>query len=118
MFEWKRNREQQLLHLLGEKSLKVDNMDMWVWKDSETIEYIIKSAYRILKEEAQGDEVAMYKSFLGITAQPSSHFTAWMVMEDKIATNANLERRGITIGSNICCMCREEGNDIPPFLYL
>ena len=81
---------------------------MWVLKYNDTSEYTVKSAYKILKEEAQGDIVAMYESFWRINAQPLSYFTAWRVMEDKISTKANLERRGISIGSNICCLCEED----------
>jgi len=97
-----------VVHLLGEKSLKADNMDLWVWKENDTYEYTVKFAYKILKDDAQGDVVALYKSFWRIKAQPSSLFTAWRVMEDKIATKANLERSGINLGSNICCLCEED----------
>ena len=76
LFEWERNQKQQLVRLLEEKSLKVDRVDKWVWKESGTKDFTVKYAYKILKEEAQGDEVPVYECFWRIKTQPSSHFTA------------------------------------------
>jgi len=50
---------------MDEKSLKVDKANKWVWKESETKDFTVKSTYRILKEEVQGDDVAMYDFFFG-----------------------------------------------------
>jgi len=49
----------------------------------------------------------MYESFWRIKAQPSSHVTTWRVLEDKIASKENLERRGISTGNNMCGLCGE-----------
>jgi len=64
----------------------------------------VKSVYIILKEEVQGDEVATYECFWRIKALPLSHFAAWRVMEDKIASKENLERKGISSRSNMCSL--------------
>ncbi len=36
----------------------------------------------------------MYEGFWRIKAQPSTHFTAWKVLEDKIASKGNLVKKG------------------------
>jgi len=90
---------------LGEKTVNADKEDTWVWKDGETKVFTVKSAYKILKEDIQGD---LYVGFLRIKAQSSPLFTTWRVMEDKIASKTNLARRGISMLSSICCLCGEE----------
>jgi len=69
---------------------------------------MVKSAYTILKDEIQGDGVDMYEGFWRIKAQPTAQFTAWRILEDKIASKVNLERRGISLVGNTCNLCREE----------
>jgi len=54
LFERERNQEQQLVHLMDEKSLKVDKADIWIWKESETKDFTVKSAYKILKRKLRG----------------------------------------------------------------
>jgi len=39
-------------------------------------------------------------------ALPSAHVTSWRVIENKIATKVNMERRGVQVESNLCCLCR------------
>jgi len=43
-----------------------------------------------------------------LKAQPSTLFIAWRVQDDKIATKANLVRRGICMVSSFCGLCGEE----------
>jgi len=59
-------------------------------------------------EEVQGDGVALYEGFGRIKVQPSSHIIAWRVIEDKIASKENFERRETSMVNNICSMCGEE----------
>jgi len=94
--------------LMGSKSISMEKEDWWVWKESETTEYTVNSTYIILKDDEQGEVVAMYEGFWRIKAQPSAHLTAWRVLEDKITTKSNLVKRGISVENNICSMCGEE----------
>jgi len=64
-----------LIHLVEENSLKVDKVNVWVWKENETKDFTVKSTYRVLKEEAQVDGVAMYEDIWRLKSQPSSQFT-------------------------------------------
>ena len=47
-----------------------------------------------------------YNSFWQIKALPSAHVTTWRVIENRVATKVNLERRGIQIENNICNLYR------------
>ena len=78
-----------------------------MWKVSDTTEYTVKSAYSVLKDDEQEEEIPMYEGFWRTKAQPSAHLTAWRVLEDKIATKANLAKRWILVDNSICRMCGE-----------
>jgi len=39
---------------------------------------------------------------------PSIMFIAWRVLENRIATTVNLERRGIVVDNLLCCLCGKE----------
>ena len=50
---------------MGSKSINEEKNDRWVWKDSDTTEYTVKSAYSILKDEKKRKGVPMYEGFGG-----------------------------------------------------
>jgi len=70
--------------------------------------FTVKSAYKILKESAQGEEGDLYVGFWKVKAQSSALVTTWRVLEDKILSRGNLARRGIRMDSCICYLCGEE----------
>jgi len=90
----KRICNKKLCIFLGEQRIRADKKDTWVWKDEETTVYTVKSAYKMLKEEVQVDDKDLFVVFWRIKAQPTSHITAWRVLNDIIASKANLVRRG------------------------
>jgi len=78
-------------------SLSLENKDRWVWKDDDCIGYTVKSTYGFLRGKVYGDPLSLYSYFWKIKALPSTHVTAWRVLENKIATKINLEKRGVVI---------------------
>ena len=50
----------------------------------------------------------MYEGLWSIKAQLSTQITTWRVLENKIESKVNLERRGISFAGNTCSMCGEE----------
>jgi len=84
----------------------LETKEKWVWKGCESVEFFVKSAYSLLRGEEAEDCPKMYNFFLRIKALPSAHVTTWRVIENKIATKVNLERRGVQVKSNLCCLCR------------
>jgi len=52
-FQWEDLGTRSLMSLLERNAEKEDT---WVWKHGETKMFTVKSAYRILKGDAQGDE--------------------------------------------------------------
>jgi len=84
----------------------METVDRWVWKDSDSTEFSVKSAYGFLRGEESEEDLRRYNFFLEIKALPSAQVTTWRVIENKVACRVNLERRGIKIESNLCCLCR------------
>jgi len=50
----------------------------------------------------------MFKKFWKSKVVPTALFTTWRVLENKLATKANLERHGITVASSKCSLCGVE----------
>jgi len=50
----------------------------------------------------------MYNFFQKIKAFPSTHVTAWRVIENKISSKVNLERRGVGVRATFvaCAGCQ------------
>ena len=105
-FTWEEEQARQLLEKISNKRLKLEIGDRWVWKDSETEGYSVKSAYEILRGERGEEDSRLYKFIWKIKALPSAHVTTWRVIENRVASKVNLERRGIGVESNICIFCR------------
>ncbi|XP_068498245.1 uncharacterized protein [Phaseolus vulgaris] len=87
-----------------EKEIRLleDRWDSWAWNDEESVVFTVKSAYKMLKEEGQGVERELYGGFWRLKEQPSSHLIAWRILEDKIASKANLVRRGLCMTTVMC----------------
>jgi len=78
-------------------SLVLENEDRWVWNYGDSIDYFVSSAYSFLRGEEEGEAKQLHSSFWMIKVLPSAHVTAWKVLENKLATKANLERHGVEL---------------------
>ena len=92
LFAWEKDKVSQLLEMISNKRPELETIDIWVWKDSETTTFLVKSAYELLKGD-EGEEDYRIKVF------PSAHVTAWRLIENKVDSKVNLESRGIGIES-------------------
>jgi len=50
----------------------------------------------------------LYEALWSIKVLPSALTTSWRVLDDRLPTHANLERRGLILESNRCAMCGED----------
>jgi len=94
--------ESQLLHKLRGLRLVLEMEDSWVWKDGVFLTYSVKSVYVSLRGDSKGESSSMYERFWRIKALPLAHVTTWRVLENKIVTKVNLERRGVVVESILC----------------
>jgi len=56
----------------------------------------------------EGENVTVFKQLWRCKSLPSALVTAWRVLENKLATRLNLEKRGIAVESPLCSLCRVE----------
>ena len=82
LFDWENSQEAQLLQEVHGKGLVLSIEDSRVWK--------------------VGKDGCSVKSY----AFPSAQFTAWRVLFNSVATKVNLERRGVSVDSNLGSFCR------------
>ena len=78
--------------MISNKTLEMETMDRWVWKDSDSTKFSVKSAYGFLRGEGSEEDLRRYKFFWKIKALPSAQVTAWRVIENKVAYRVNLDR--------------------------
>ena len=79
--------------------------------------FSVKSTYGILRVEAKGGNLRLFNFFWEIKALASAHVTTWRVIENKIASKVNPERRGVVVESNLCCLCRVLGESTSHFFF-
>jgi len=106
LFDWENSQEAQLLQEVLGNAPVLSIEDSRVWKVGKDSEFSVKSAYAKLRGPYEGDNmfVSLWKSY----ALPSAQFTAWRVLFNSVATKVNLERRGVSVDSNLCSFCRME----------
>ena len=94
----------------------LDKEDRWVLKEGEEFGYTVKSAYLRLREDGVGENGMVFKKFWKSKVVPTTLVTTWRVLENKLATKANLERRRIIVASSTCSLCGVE--EITPICSL
>ena len=82
--------------------------DRWVWKVGGLQTFSVISAYSLLRRDVEVDFSPTYSKLWSCKVVPSALVTAWRVLENKIAIRVNLERRGVLVGSPLCCLCGKE----------
>jgi len=82
--------------------------DRWVWKGGGDQLFSVNSAYSLVRRDCEVDHSPIFRKLWSCKAVPSTLFTAWRVMENKIANRVNLERRGVLLESSLCCLCGKE----------
>jgi len=83
----------------------LEENDSWVWKDGEFLIFTVNSACNCLRRAHEGENVFVYKKFWRSKVVPSALVFTWRVLENKIATRINLERRKIAVKSLLCGLC-------------
>jgi len=79
--------------------------DSWIWKAGGFQTFAVNSAYIQVRKDKVGEFSPVYSKLWRCKVLPSALITAWRVMENKIATRANLERRGVVVENSLCCLC-------------
>ncbi|XP_068483176.1 uncharacterized protein [Phaseolus vulgaris] len=103
---WKDLKE--LVQLLQGVKLDLGEVDSWGWKVGGCQTFTVNSAYVQLRRDRVGEIFPVYSMLWRCNALPSALYTAWRVMENKIATRVSLVRRGVVVENSFCCLCGKE----------
>jgi len=63
LFAWEEEQESKLLELTSKKTLEMETVDIWVWKDGDSTEFSVKSFYGFFKGEGSEEDLKRYKFF-------------------------------------------------------
>jgi len=108
LFVWEKQIVVHFSQAVQGASFDLDKEDRWEWKEGEKLGYTVKSANLRLRGDKVGENGTVYKKFWGSKVVPTALVTTWRVLENKLATKANLVRRAITVTSSICSLCEVE----------
>jgi len=86
-------------------SLSRERKNEWQWRDDKAKVYTLNSAYTKLKNNNFVQECFSYSGFWKMKILPSAQFFEWRVIITKVATQDNLEMRGIEVGNRMCVLC-------------
>ena len=111
-FEWKKPLEEQLVQLLQGTKLEPRKEDCWIWKAEGFQTFTVNSAYVQVRKDTVGEVPPVYSKLWRCKALPSALLTSWRVIENKVATKVNLERRGVVIENPLCGMVEESSNHL------
>ena len=95
LFEWEKTQICQLLEKVHGMSLVSGIDDKWSWKCGASIEFLVNSAYGLLREEIHGVLSSYSNFFWNIKALSAVKVMAWRVLEKKIATKVILARHAL-----------------------
>ncbi|XP_068497922.1 uncharacterized protein [Phaseolus vulgaris] len=89
-FDWEKSLVEQLFQSLQEVKLVFGEADSWVWKIRESQTFSVNSAYVQVRRVRGGEYSPVYSKLWRCKALPSALFTAWRVLENRIASRVNL----------------------------
>ena len=98
----------QLCQALHEVRMDLGEADRWIWKVGGIQTFSVNSAYSLVRRDCEVDFSPIFSKLWSCKVVSSAFFIAWRVLENKIATRINLERRGVLVESSLCCLCGNE----------
>ena len=104
-FEWEKPLVEQFFQLLQGAKLESEKADCWIWKAGGFHTFTVNSTYFQVRKDRVWEVSPIYSKLWRCKALPSALVTAWRVMENKIATRVNLERRGVVVENLVCGLC-------------
>ena len=99
---------EQLVQRLQEVKLVLGEADNWVWKVRGCQIFTVNSTYVQVMRVRGGESSPVYSKLWRCKVLPSALFTAWRVLENRIAYRVNLVRRGVAVENSLFYPCGEE----------
>ncbi|GKU94169.1 hypothetical protein SLEP1_g7697 [Rubroshorea leprosula] len=114
LFNWEREEAKELQKKIEGKQIHKDIPDTWKWEHSKEGNYSTKTAYRLLANEQNGRETtSIYKRVWNPIIPSKISAFNWQLLQDRIPTKSNLQRKGIIsgLGDRKCALCEGEVED-------
>ena len=116
LFLWEKLLVEQLRQALLSVMMVLGEEDRWVWK-GVGLHFSVSSAYSLVRRDRVADSSPVFGKLWRCKVAPSVLFTAWRVLENRIATRANLVRRGVVVDCSLCCLCEKGGRALPSLVF-
>jgi len=107
-FDWEKSLEGQLHQVFLEARLVMGEVDSWVWKVGGLQMFSVNSTYIHVRKDRDVVSSSIFSKLWKCKTVPYVVHTAWRMLENKLATKVNLERRGMVIENSMCCLCGKE----------
>ncbi|GKV16403.1 hypothetical protein SLEP1_g27050 [Rubroshorea leprosula] len=114
LFDWEREEAAELQRKIDSMRIYKDIPNTWKWEHSKESNYSTKTAYKLLTNELNGlDATPVHKKVWNPIIPSKISAFNWQLLQDRIPTKSNLQRRGITteLEDGICALCEEEVED-------
>ena len=103
-FDWEKPLVDHLLQVLLKARLAPGETDRWVWKVEDHQIFSVNSVYTHVRKDREGDSSPVFSKLWKCKVVPSVVLTAWRMLENKLSTRVNLERRGVMVESSLCSL--------------
>ncbi|GLT41442.1 hypothetical protein SLA2020_155080 [Shorea laevis] len=89
----------------------VDNNDIIYWKETQNGDFTTTSAYNLLLKSIASPIAGCWSKIWKVKAPPKTKTFLWLVLHNKVLTNASRMEKGMTIDDK-CPRCQNGGEDV------
>jgi len=86
------------------------------WQREKEVGYTVQSGYRALREDHHGQHRECFKYLWDLKVPGTTKIFGWKALLDRLPSKANLEMRGMGMGSNHYPLCAKEVETIQHLL--
>ncbi|KAH1226713.1 putative ribonuclease H protein [Glycine max] len=113
-FRWRRSLFDSEIHMavsfledIEGKSIQPHTADQWLWTADPTGHYSVKSAYKMmLAESAEESHDSTFEELWNLKIPSKVSVFAWRLLNNRLPTKVNLQRRHIEVNDSSCPFCR------------
>jgi len=106
-YVWEENMEGELFSSLTTGVIRQEVQDHLVWRGDPKGVFSVKSTYSFLDHhQTNGVADNVFGTLWLLKAMPKVLITVWRVLLDRLPTTGNLIRRGVSVDSSLCVLCK------------
>ncbi|KAH1225832.1 hypothetical protein GmHk_11G032652 [Glycine max] len=124
-FQWRRNFFDHEIDMVAAFMAEIDvvqihlsSMDFLTWRADPGGSYSTKSAYNLLKDDANSvTEDSASKIIWNLKIPPRASAFSWRIFKNRLPTKANLRRRHVELPSYSCPLCDLEEENVSHVMF-